>query len=497
MIDHNQPYITIIGAGVGGLCMAMQLKKAGFHNFVILEKRDGPGGTWRDNTYPGCACDVPSMFYSFSFETKRDWSRLFPGQAEILGYLEHCIEKHFLDPHLRFNAEVARAEFQEAEGCWRLELADGEALRTSVLVSSVGQLNQPAWPDLPGMERFKGTAFHSARWDHGKDLAGQRVAVIGNGCSAAQFVPEVAKAAAEVSVFQRSAHWVIPRNDHAFPPAILKAFQRHPLLVKLYRYFIWLRYELTLFPIMRRKSRRRAKMEQAALEHMKATIEDAEMIEALTPDYDIGCKRVIIDDTYYPALARDNVSLVTTPIREVTETGLTLSDGSERPFDAIIYGTGFRTNEFLTPMEITGLGGKSLNDAWRQGAEAHLGIAVSGFPNFFMTYGPNTNLGHNSIIFMIEAQVRYILQCIEALNRRGVKYLNVRPEAQSDFNAGLQKSLDERSIWATECASWYKNSAGKVVNNWKGTTLEYWFRTRRPIWSQFQEALSAPRQADG
>ena len=280
---------------------------------------------------------------------------------------------------------------------------------------------------------------------------------------------------------------MIPRNDHAFSPATLKAFQRFPLLVKLYRYFIWLRYEFTLFPIMRRTSKRRAKLEEAALEHMKAAIDDPEMIEALTPDYEIGCKRVIIDDTYYPALARDNVSLVTTPISRVTETGLALADGTEHSFDAIIYGTGFRSNEFLTPMEITGLAGKRLNDAWQDGAQAYMGITVSGFPNFFMTYGPNTNLGHNSIIFMIEAQARYILQCIEALNRRGLKTLNVRPEVQSEFNAGLQKSLDEKSIWATGCASWYKNAAGKVVNNWKGTTFEYWFRTRRPIWSQYQE----------
>ncbi|MYE87207.1 MAG: NAD(P)/FAD-dependent oxidoreductase, partial [Gammaproteobacteria bacterium] len=390
MIDHNQPYITIIGAGVGGLCMGIQLKKAGFHNFAILEKRSGPGGTWRDNTYPGCACDVPSMFYSFSFETKRDWSRLFPGQAEILGYLEDCVEKHALGPHIRCNVEVARAEFQEQEARWQLELTNGETLRTTVLVSSVGQLNQPAWPDLDGMGRFKGTSFHSAQWEHGSNLSGKRVAVIGNGCSAAQFVPEVAQEAAEVAVFQRSAHWVIPRNDHAFSSGVLKWFQRFPLLVKLYRYFIWLRYEFTLFPIMRRTSKRRAKLEEAAQEHLKATITDAEMIEALTPDYDIGCKRVIIDDTYYPALARDNVSLVTTPISQVTEAGLALADGTEHSFDAIIYGTGFRTNEFLTPMEITGLEGQRLNDAWQDGAEAYMGITVSGFPNFFMTYGPNT-----------------------------------------------------------------------------------------------------------
>ena len=234
----------------------------------------GPAAPGGDNTYPGCACDVPSMFYSFSFETKRDWSRLFPGQAEILGYLEDCVEKHALTPHLRCNVEVARAEFQESKACWRLELADGEVLQTTVLVSSVGQLNQPAWPDLDGMDRFKGINFHSALWDHGSNLSGKRVAVIGNGCSAAQFVPEVAKEAAAVSVFQRSAHWVIPRNDHAFSPAVLKAFQRFPLLVKLYRYFIWLRYEFTLFPIMRRTSKRRAKLEEAALEHLKSAIDD-------------------------------------------------------------------------------------------------------------------------------------------------------------------------------------------------------------------------------
>lgn len=478
------PRVAIVGAGVSGLCMAIALKKAGIDSFTIFEKSDGVGGTWRDNTYPGAGCDVPSHLYSFSFAPKYDWSRIYSPQPEILAYFEDCARRFGLLPHCRFRTELESATFDEQAGLWHLRTTEGEQVAAEVLVSGVGQLNRPYYPNLPGLEGFRGKTFHSARWDHGYDLAGKRVAVIGNGASALQFIPHVAEAAAHLSVFQRSNNYIIPRGDRPYTDREKRWFRRSTAFRLLHRGLIYLLLEKNFFAF--RPGTWMAKiMEHAARKHLEAQVPDPALRAKLTPDYPIGCKRILIGDDYYPALQRENVEVVTDAIDHVTGDAIVTSDGREHPVDAIIYGTGFVTTSFLAPMKVTGKGGLALADAWKEGAEAYLGVAVAGFPNFFLLYGPNTNLGHNSIIFMIECQVRYVMGCIEALRRRNLRWLDVKPSAMADFNRELRRELD-KSVWATGCTSWYKTEGGKITNNWSDFTLRYWWRTRRPKLAAFE-----------
>ncbi len=485
MSSSESPSIVIIGAGVAGLCLAMQLQRSGRDDYLILEKGADVGGTWRDNTYPGCACDVPSLFYSFSFETKRDWSRLFPGQEEILGYLQGCAEKYDLARNIRFGSDVTAAEFNDDSDDWTVTLASGETLVSQILISSVGQLNRPAFPDIPGLQDFAGKQFHSARWDHSVELTGKRVAVIGNGCSAVQFIPEIAPEVGQLTLFQRSAHWLIPRGDAPFSTKALARFERFPILVRLYRYLIWLRYELMLYPLMKRSSWLRKRIEKVSMDMLHEQVSDPELRAKLTPDYPMGCKRVIIHDSYFPALARNNVDVETTAVSSLSASGLTLADGRALDVDVVIYGTGFAATGFLAPMAIKGRGGRELNEVWRDGAEAYLGMTVPGFPNFFMTYGPNTNLGHNSIIFMIENQSRFILSCLQRMKKQGSSRIEVQEQASADFNVRLQEDIAQKTVWVGSCDSWYKNAAGKVVNNWSGSTFDYWLKTRSPQWAYF------------
>ncbi|MCR9277683.1 MAG: NAD(P)/FAD-dependent oxidoreductase [Pseudomonadaceae bacterium] len=487
MSSSEPPSIVIIGAGVAGLCLAMQLQRSGRDDYLIVEKGSGVGGTWRDNTYPGCACDVPSLFYSFSFETKRDWSRLFPGQPEILGYLESCAKKYDLTRNIRFGSEVTSAQFNDATDHWTVTLDSGEEIVSQILISSVGQLNRPAYPDVPGIEDFSGQQFHSARWNHDVDLSGKRVAVIGNGCSAVQFIPEIVPKLKQLTLFQRSAHWLIPRGDAPFSDKALSRFERFPVLVRLYRYLIWLRYELMLYPLMKRSSWLRARIEKVSMDMLEEQVADPELRAKLTPDYPMGCKRVIIHDSYYPALTRDNVDVDTTAVVSATANGLELADGRHLDVDVVIYGTGFAASGFLAPMEIKGRDGLDLNEVWRDGAQAYLGMTVPGFPNFFMTYGPNTNLGHNSIIFMIENQSRYILKCLARMSKQGTTRIEVQAQAADDFNQSLQQDIADKTVWVSSCDSWYKNAAGKVVNNWSGSTFDYWLKTRSPEWAYYDE----------
>ncbi len=482
------PRIAILGAGISGICLGIRLRQAGIESFEIFEKSDGVGGTWRDNSYPGAACDVPAIFYSFSFEVKTDWSRIFPPQAEILAYLEHCVAKYGLEPHLRLRTEVRSARFDEASGHWRLRTADGREHVADVLVSGVGQLNNPNVPDIPGLERFAGICFHSARWDHGHDLAGERVAVIGNGASAVQIVPEIAPRAAHLTIFQRSANWMIPRNDRAITEREKRRLARYPMLARLQRALVWGLLEAR-WPAFSQQSWLGRRMERRALREMRRVVRDPALQAVLMPDYPIGCKRILISDDYYQTLIRDDVEVVTSPIAEVLTDAIRTSDGRRHPVDAIVLATGFRSTDFLHPIEIRGRDGRSLEEAWRRGAEAYLGIAMPGFPNLFFLYGPNTNLGHNSIIFMIECQVRYLVQCIELLGGRGLSTLEVRGDAMDRWRAECDQSL-ERSVWATSCESWYKNAGGRITNNWPYGTIAYWRRTRRP---RFADYLEKPR----
>jgi cation diffusion facilitator CzcD-associated flavoprotein CzcO len=485
--------VAIIGAGFSGLGLGIALKRAGIDSFTILEKAKNVGGTWRENTYPGAACDLMSFAYCFSFEQKTDWTRKWSPQPEILEYLEGCAEKYGLLPNIRFGCEVDGARFDAKAGCWRIRVSEGGAtgeIEADVLVSGVGQLHRPLEPNLAGLECFEGEAFHSARWNASVDLSGKRVGVIGNGASAIQFVPEIAPKTRHLSVFQRTPNWHFPRGDRAYTAKEKRRFARIPLLARFYRWFIWARQEL-LFSVLAGKPRAVRGARKRALEHLHSQISDPELRKKLTPQYPIGGKRILIDDTYYPTLQRDNVSLVTEPIERVEANAVVTADGVRHPCDVLIFATGFDTTSFLAPMKIEGLAGRSLETEWRDGAEAYYGLSVAGFPNFFMMYGPNTNLGHNSIVFMLECQANYIVRCLKQMQRKDLLYLDVRPEAMAAYNWDLQTRL-ATTAWAATPSSWYKNSAGRITNNWHGTTTVYWWRTRRPDWDAYRQVRGDP-----
>ena len=478
-IQENQPHVTIIGSGVGGLCMAMQLMRHGRNNFTILEKADDIGGTWRDNDYPGCACDVPSHFYSFSFETRGNWSRVYPARQEIHAYLEELTEKYRLRKKTRFNSELAGAKFDEKSQKWLLTLTNGDTLTTDIVVTALGQLNRPKVPEIKGQDDFEGAIFHSAEWQHDAPISGKKVAVIGNGPSAAQFIPEVAKQAKEMTVFQRSPCHVVPRNDEEYG-AIAKFLFAFPAVRRAYRGLLYYAIEKNFTVFNEIKNARLliklfnlpGDLTKIIADHFDEQVTDPKMREILKPDYPVGCKRVVISDDYYPALLRENVSVETTGIKQITKSGIETQDGQVHEFDSIVYGTGFASTEFLAPLDVEGSQGINLNDAWKDGAEAYLGITMPNFPNFFMLYGPNTNLGHNSIIFMIECQVNYVLSCLDKMEAQNATSMDLKPAAMAEFADFLKARMDT-SVFVKECNSWYKNEAGKVTNNWPEFTYVY------------------------
>jgi cation diffusion facilitator CzcD-associated flavoprotein CzcO len=484
------PTVAIVGSGFAGLCMAIRLQQAGV-SYVLYEKTARIGGTWRDNTYPGSGCDVPSHLYSFSFAPKADWTRKFPAQAEILAYLEACVDRFGLGPNIRFNTEIAEARFDETHGRWRLRTTTGEETTAQVLVMGCGQLNRPLYPDLPGREDFAATQFHSARWRHDHDLTDRTVAVIGNGASAIQFVPIVAHQARQVFLFQRTSNWIIPKPDRPFTPRERWIFAHVPLARQLYRWAIYWRLEMR-FLAFHQGSRVGRLIERGVTRTLEREIADPRLREILRPDFPVGCKRILISNDWFETMRRPNVEIVTSPITRLTRDAVVTADGASRPVDTVIYATGFQATSFLTPIRILGRGGRDLREAWREGAEAYLGVAVAGFPNLFMLYGPNTNLGHNSIIFMIECQVRYVMQCLAALRERGLAFLDVRPRAMQLYNEEVQASL-QRSVWNAGCSSWYRTSAGKITNNWPYYTFQYWWRMRHPDLADYEAARGAAR----
>lgn len=477
------PRIAILGAGAAGLCMAIRLRDAGIDSFTIYEKSDGVGGTWRDNTYPGAACDVPSHLYSFSFASKRDWTRKFARQPEILGYFESLVERFELAPHLRFGVEVTEAHYDDGTGTWTLRAAQADddggdptdvTIEADVVVSGLGQLNRPYIPDIEGLGEFVeagGTIFHSARWDHDHDLAGERVGIIGIGASAIQFVPPVAEQAGHTTLFQRSANYVGPRNDREFTERERWIFEHVPGAQTAYRESIYWRFEAR-FNAMRRGSRLGRFMEGQFRKLLRPLISERLTEEAVIPDYPLGCKRILIADDWYPTLLRPDVDVVTAGVERVEDGAVVTADGSRHPVDTIIFGTGFRSTEFLSPLKITGRNGRDLNEVWVDGARAFLGLAVPGFPNLFMLYGPNTNLGHNSILFMIEQQVGYTLRLIEEKVLLGLRSVEVADAAASRFDAEVQDAAS-RTVWAEGCHSWYKTEDGRITNNWTDHTTVY------------------------
>jgi cation diffusion facilitator CzcD-associated flavoprotein CzcO len=485
--NATPPSVAIVGAGLSGLAMAIQLRRSGVTDLTIFEQSDGVGGTWRDNTYPGSGCDVPSHLYSFSFASKTDWSRRFAEQPEILGYAEDCVDRFDLARHIRFGTTVEEAHFDEEQGRWCLSVATPgsptEEVATDAVVFACGQLNRPALADLPGAESFEGTSFHSARWDHHCQLEGRRVAVVGNGASAIQFVPPVARQASALTIFQRSTNYIGPKPDRAYG-AVERWCLEHIRPYELaYRWKIYWSFEARWL-LFRRDGWPGRQLAARFDKGIRAQVVSDRLPEAsVVPDYPLGCKRILISNDWYPTLLRPNVDVVTDPIDHVEADAVVTASGRRHPADVLIYATGFHTTDFLSHITITGVEGRKLADEWRAGAEAYLGITVPGFPNCFLLYGPNTNLGHNSILFMVEQQVSYVLQALALTTTAGRSSrsrvsLDVRPEAFRRDSQRTQR-LMSTTAWAGSCRSWYKTATGRITNNWPSWTLRYWLDTMR------------------
>lgn len=470
-------HVVIVGAGFAGLAMGIRLKQSGFNDFTIVEQDDGVGGTWRVNHYPGAACDIESHLYSFSFAPNPDWSRTFAPQREILAYLERCTDTWGLRPHLRLNTAVTGARFDEASGTWRVDTSAGDTLIARVLIPATGGLSRPSYPDIPGLSSFAGQTFHSARWNHEEALTGKRVAVIGTGASAIQIVPAIAPEVGKLHLFQRTPPWIVPRNDRALTALERTAFRHAPALQQGVRALQYLRHELLAVGFVMRPELLRL-LSNLALYHLRRSIPDPVLREKLRPDYVMGCKRILLSDDYYPSLLRDNVELVTEGIREIVPNGVVTSDGEMREVDALVLATGFQAADAVAPFTVTGRNGRELNDAWRNGAEAYLGTTVAGFPNLFLIVGPNTGLGHSSMVFMIESQVAYILDALRTMQSERLSWVDVQPGIQATFNDRVQERMP-RTVWASGCRSWYFSSTGRNTTLWPGFTFEYRLRTRR------------------
>jgi cation diffusion facilitator CzcD-associated flavoprotein CzcO len=465
--------IAIIGAGPGGLCMGIRLKQAGFEDFVILDRAEGVGGTWYHNRYPGCAVDLPSYLYSFSFEKKTDWSRPYASQPELLAYMEGIAEKYGLLPHCRFGQEVSRLEWNEDRTRWTLWMAGGGAREADVVVSAVGMFNDLVYPDIPGREEFEGVSFHSARWDWDQPLEGKRVAVIGSAASAVQIVPEIVKVADQVHLFQRTANWVLPKDDEPYTAEQLEAFRQDPtsLDAKRAEMFTTVDEGMTF-----KNEAQLAEMERYGLQALEQ-VEDPVVREKLRPQHPYGCKRPLLSNVFYPAFNRPNLELVTEPIERITKSGIRTADGLERGVDVIVYATGFSATKYLSALDVTGRNGRPIDEAWHDGANAYLGITTTGFPNLFMLYGPNTNNG--SILEMIEHQTSHVLQHVERITREGLAWVEVKPEAQIEYNEKLQAAIADIPVWNHEVNGYYRSASGRVVTQWPFSMTEFKQRTEK------------------
>jgi cation diffusion facilitator CzcD-associated flavoprotein CzcO len=466
--------IAIIGSGFSGLGTAIRLKQAGVENFIIFERAGDVGGTWRDNTYPGCACDVESHLYSFSFAPNPDWTHSYSRQPEIWSYLQRCARDFGVLPHIRFQHEVREANWDDAAQHWRIETSQGN-YTASVLVLASGALSAPAVPKLPGLETFQGKAFHSARWDHDYDLTGRRVAVVGTGASAIQFVPEIQPKVGKLHVFQRTPPWIIPRHDRTLSALEHRLFRRFPLAQRVARSSIYLFRELFLLPF--RHLWLAGQIERLAQRHLERSVADAKLREKLSPDYSIGCKRILISNDYLPSLTRPNVEVVTEGIAAVREHSIVDSSGVERAVDAIILGTGFQVTDPPLAKHVRGREGRTLSEVWDGSPQAHVGTTVTGFPNLFILLGPNTGLGHNSVVYMIEAQIEHLLAALNYLRRHGASAIEPRPEAQAAFVAEVRRRM-EGTVWiAGRCVSWYLDSRGRNSTLWP----DFSWRFRRRV----------------
>ena len=483
--------IAIVGSGFSGLGMAVRLLQDGIEDFVVLERGDKVGGTWWVNTYPGCGCDVPSHLYSFSFAPNPDWTRTYSKQPEIEAYLQDVAERFGVSPYVRLRTTVTGAAWDEDEQRWIVETDNG-TVRARVLVSAAGALSDPKTPDIEGLDRFQGHTFHSAQWDHDYDVEGKRIAAIGTGASAIQFVPAIAPKTAQVHVFQRTAPWIMPHTDRPISRFERRLYRRFPVLQRLVRGGVYAGRELFVLGFV--KNPRVMKVAEAlARRHMRKQISDPELLEKAEPGYTIGCKRILPSNHWYPALGRDDVELVTDPIKEVRERSIVTEDGTEREVDAIVFGTGFNVVDMPVARYVRGRGGRTLDECWQGSPRAHLGTTVAGFPNLFMLLGPNTGLGHSSMVYMIESQVAYVIDALRTMKARGADVSEVREDVVERSN----RALDERmqgTVWTTGCSSWYLDDTGRNATLWPDWTFAFRRHTARFDASEY-ELRKAPRRA--
>ena len=467
--------VAIIGTGFAGLGMAAALRRSGREDFVLLEKADRLGGVWRDNTYPGAACDVTSSLYSYSFHPGV-WSRTYGVQTEILAYLEEFARSEELEGRIRFGHHVVKLTFDETRGDWKIKTADGRKLRARVVISAVGQLNVPSIPAIKGFKRFEGDAFHSATWNHEIDLSGKRVGVFGTGASAIQLVPRVAEQAAQTVVFQRSAPYIVPRHDQETSAARRRLQRWLPITQRPHRLKSFLLGEVAARAVTgdKRLARQLASRSRSYLEH---AISDPMLRSKCTPDYQIGCKRILISSEWYPTLLRDDVKLETSGVAKFVESGVVLNDGTTHELDVVIWATGFASTDFLSGISVRGREGKLLADQWVEGASAYRGTSIAGFPNLFLLYGPNTNLGTNSIVYMLERQCEYVVRLLDEARNVGATTLEVRPAAQERWQSWVEEK-SAKTAFVSGCSNWYLED-GRNTNNWPATTWRYGQLLRR------------------
>ncbi|GAA2437157.1 NAD(P)/FAD-dependent oxidoreductase [Streptomyces glaucus] len=494
MAEHEHVRVAVVGSGFGGLGAAVRLRREGVTDFVVLERADSVGGTWRDNSYPGCACDVPSHLYSFSFAPNPDWPRAFSGQPHIRAYLEHVTDLFGLRPHIRFGSEVKRMTWNGELLRWDIETSRG-TLSADLVVSATGPLSEPRIPDIPGLDSFPGKVFHSARWDHDYDLRGKRVAVVGTGASAVQIVPAIQPEVGRLTLFQRTPPWVMPRVDRAIGGAERWLYRRLPVTARVRRGLLWGIRELQVQAFTKHPEEL-GFVERLARRNLARAVEDPALRAKLTPDYRIGCKRILLSNTYYPALAQPNVDVVAGGLAEVRGSTLVGADGSEAEADAIVFGTGFHVTDMPIAERVVGADGRTLAEAWKDGMEALRGASAAGFPNWLSIIGPNTGLGNSSMILMIESQLNYLADFLRRLDALGGRAaLDARPAAVRAWNRRVQERM-KRTVWNTGgCTSWYLDANGRNTTIWPGTTSEFRRATRRVDPAEY-EVLRAPARGN-
>ena len=490
-LTHAHVHVAIIGTGFSGLGTAIRLKQEGMNDFIVLERAGEVGGTWRDNTYPGCACDVPSHLYSFSFAPNPGWSRAFSPQPEIFSYLRRCASHYGILPHIRFEHAVNHCAWDEAARRWRIETSKG-IVTADVVVAGAGALSEPAVPKLPGLDRFEGTAFHSARWDHSVNLAGRSVAVVGTGASSIQFVPEIQPKVGKLNVFQRTPPWILPRRNPVLSERGRETFRSFPVLQQLARGQVYAVTEL--FGLGFRHPAMMRPLQRLAVKYLESCVPDPVLRAKLTPSYTLGCKRILFSSRYLRTLTQRNVDVVTEGIEEVRARSIVTRDGQEHPVDTIIFGTGFHVSDLPFGKYVQGRGGQTLDEAWNGSPQAHLGTTVSGFPNFFFLLGPNTGLGHTSVVYMIESQIAHITSALRYMREHRVATVEPRAEVQAEFVADLDRRL-RRTVWSTGgCASWYIDKTGRNSTLWPDATWR--FRRRVEEFNPAEYVLGqAERQA--